>query len=476
MGRHLTVFAFRKPRAARYPCQRGVIVFRGAEHVAVKGLRDFFRFDEKAELGSADNPLGALGPQQRRAGGPLLALAFGWGFLITGLLTGGALGAGLPLWPDLLWYSMLGNLINFGIGAAVGLIAWRTGCNSALLFRAVYGRFGAYLPVVFIALLTIGWQGIVVGAFAQVWTQAPGTALFYAVAIFAGLLYTVTTLYGVKGLEKVGLPAMIILIAVGLYSMWLNVDKAGGLAPLLDLSAATAAKAPLSGLDAINLVVGSWIVGAVVMAEYVRFSRSAVMAIAIPFVVLVVDQVFLHLVGSLGAVVSGSADFTTYMTSIGGWVGLFALVGMTLALWTTGDTNLYLPSVQTAALFRKPKRVTVLVCGLLGTVLGLGIYERFLDWINLLAIVVPPVIGPVLADWYLVRSVQRDRYEAEPAFALNFAAVASFVGGAIIAANSAAIAAAVPWLTLAPALLGLLGSMALYVVLRPVERTLRPAA
>jgi cytosine permease len=438
-------------------------------------LAQFFRFDEQTERQSADNPLGALGPEQRRPGGPLLALAFGWGFLITGLLTGGALGAGLPLWPDLLWYSLLGNLVNFGIGALVGIIAFRTGCNSSLLFRAVYGRLGAYLPVVFIALLTIGWQGIVVGAFAQVWTQSPGTALFYAVAIFAGLLYTVTTLFGVKGLERVGLPSMIILISVGLYSMWLNLDKAGGLGPLLDVSRETAARSPLTGLQAINLVVGSWIVGAVVMAEYVRFSRSLAVAIAIPFVVLVVDQTFLHLVGSLGAVVSGSPDFTAYMGSLGGWVGLFALVGMTLALWTTGDTNLYLPSVQTAALFRKPKRVTVLVCGLLGTVLGLGIYERFLDWINLLATVVPPVIGPVLADYYLVRSVRRSDWDAEPAHALNVAAIVSFVGGAICAAYAADIAAAVPWLAIAPSLLGLLTSMLIYTVLRPLERALQPA-
>lgn len=439
-------------------------------------IAQFFRFDEQAERESADNPLGALGPEQRRAGGPLLALAFGWGFLITGLLTGGALGAGLPLWPDLLWYSLLGNLVNFGIGALVGIIAFRTGCNSSLLFRAVYGRLGAYLPVVFIALLTIGWQGIVVGAFAQVWTQSPGTALFYAVAVFAGLLYTVTTLFGVKGLEKVGLPSMIVLIGVGLYSIWLNLDKVGGVTPLLDLSQQTAARSPLTGLQAINLVVGSWIVGAVVMAEYVRFARSLAVAIAIPFVVLVADQTFLHLVGSLGAVVSGSPDFTAYMGSLGGWVGLFALVGMTLALWTTGDTNLYLPSVQTASLFRKPKRVTVLVCGLLGTVLGLGIYERFLDWINLLATIVPPVIGPVIADYYLVRSVRRTDWDAQPAHALNVAAIASFIGGALCAAYAGEIAASVPWLAIAPSLLGLLASMLIYVLLRPLERAWQGSA
>ena len=99
-------------------------------------LARWWRFDEAEERRSADNPFSALDPAHRRAGGPLIALAFGWGFLITGILAGGALGAGLPLWPDLVWYAMLGNLLNFAIGALVGYIAYKTGCNSALLFRA----------------------------------------------------------------------------------------------------------------------------------------------------------------------------------------------------------------------------------------------------------------------------------------------------------------------------------------------------
>jgi cytosine permease len=185
---------------------------------------------------------------------------------------------------------------------------------------------------------------------------------------------------------------------------------------------------------------------------------------------------FLQIIGALGAVVSGNADFTAYMTSIGGVAGVLALIGMTLALWTTGDTNLYLPSVQTASLLRRPKRVMVLICGLLGTVLGLGIYERFLDWIGLLAVIVPPVIGPVIADYYLFRSGRDRAYDAVPAFSLNFAAVIAFVGGAVLAAKGEQIGAAVPMLQIAPSLLGLLGSMLLYAVLRPLERMVLPSA
>lgn len=435
-------------------------------------LGRWWALDEAAETASADNPLTPLSTAQRRDGGPMLALAFGWGFLITGLLTGGALGGGLPFWPELISYAIIGNLINLVIGGLTGYIGYRTGCNSALIFRGVYGALGAYVPVVFLAMLTIGWQGIVVGAFAQVWTQSPGTAIFYAVAIFAGVLFTFTTYFGIKGLERVGVPSMLVLVAVGLYAIYINVDKSGGWSAFLALSRTTAAKSPLGGIDAVNLVVGSWIVGAIVMAEYTRFSRRGMVALAIAFVVLFVDQIFLQVVGAMGAVASGSADFTTYMRSLSGAAGLFALVGMTLALWTTGDTNLYLPSVQTAALFRRPKRAMVVVCGLLGTALGLGIYTRFLDWIGLLATVCPPLIGPVLVQYYVFR--RRDFVHSIPT--LNAAAIISFVVGAFVAWLSNRPGGLVAGVTLAPSLVGLLVSAVCYALLASVTGAGTPAA
>ena len=429
-------------------------------------LQKWWALDPAAETASEDNPLTPLTDAQRRPGGPLLALAFGWGFLITGLLAGGALGSGVTLWGDLIWYSLLGSAINFAIGALVGYMAWRTGCNSTLLFRAVYGELGAFVPVLFVALLTIGWQGIVVGAFAQIWTQAPGTALYYGVAIFAGVLYTGTTLFGVKGIERVGIPAMLGLVAVGLYAAWVNIAQSGGIAAVETLSASKVAEAPISGMEAINIVVGAWIVGAVVMAEYVRFARTFWVAMGIPFVVLVVDQLFLHLVGALGAVGSGTPDFTAYLGTLSGFAAIFGLVGMTLALWTTGDTNLYLPSVQTASLFRRPKRVTIVICGALGTLLGLGIYQMFLGWIALLATVVPPIVGPVLADYYLIRG--------RPAtFAshnrLNWPAIVAFASGAIIAGGNGREGFPLA-VELSPSLLGLLVSLLVYVALRKLVR------
>ena len=115
-------------------------------------LKQWWTLDATEEAQSDDNPHLPLTPSQRRNAMPLLALAFGWGFLVTGLLTGGALGKGLAFTPDLLTASFLGNGMNFVIGALVGYIGYKTACNSGLLYRFTYGNIGAYIPVLFVAL------------------------------------------------------------------------------------------------------------------------------------------------------------------------------------------------------------------------------------------------------------------------------------------------------------------------------------
>jgi cytosine permease len=425
-------------------------------------LRVWWTLDTAAEERSADNPFAALTPAQRRDTGPMLALAFGWGFLITGLFIGGLLGAGRPFWPELVSSSLLGNGVNFVVGALVGYMGYRTGCNSGLLFRFAYGNVGAAVPVLLLTVLLIFWQGITVGAFSFAWVQDFSSPWFYTIAICAGLLYTWTTYYGVQGLEKVALPAALILVAVLVYAGWYNVSRAGGWDGFLALSRATAGNAPMTNVQAMNIVIGSWIVGAVVMAEYTRFAREAWVAVAIPFIVLVVTQWILQFVGAMGGVVSGNFDFTVYMRTVGPVVSLFGLVAMSFALWTTGDANLYLPSIQTASVFRRPKRVMVVICGLLGTLIGLGIYQRFMDFITVLASLAPPLIGPVIVDYYLCN---RMTYRPEllhrlPAW--NPLAVVAFAIGAGSAWFSPA------WI--ANGLFGLLVSMVVYGLLWLVAR------
>ena len=427
-------------------------------------LKAWWTLDEAEERASADNPFEPLREDQRQDTMPMLVLAFGWGFLITGLITGGALGKGVAFWPDLIAASAVGNLVNFVIGALIGYMGFKTACNSALLYRYVYGRIGVVLPVLFVSLLTIGWQAIIVGAFGFAWAQSFETPLFYTVAILGGVLFTVTTYFGVKGIEKVAMPAVLVLVLVGLYAGWTNIDQAGGWAAFLSQSATVAAAEPISFGTAVNLVIGSWIVGAVVMPEYTRFARRGWVAVAIPFIVLMVSQWFLQVVGALGAIVSGTPDFTTYMLAQGMVIGGIGLIGMSLALWTTGDANLYLPVIQTSSVLRRPKRVMVVICGAIGTLLGLGLYQYFESWIALLASLVPPLIGPVIVDFYLFHKRNYDADDLHRLHVWNPAAVLAYAIGAA--------STFFPLEFLVPSLQGLLVSMVAYAVLVALSRAL----
>ena len=431
-------------------------------------LKNWWKWNPEFEKNSADNPVTALSEQQRRNAGPLLALAFGWGFLVTGLFTGGLLGNGLPFWPDIVLASFFGNLVNFIIGAFVGYIGYKTACNSGLLYRYVYGNAGAYIPVVFISILLIGWQGIVVGAFGATWTTAlhpelPASEIFssttfYIAAVLAGILYTATTYFGVKGLEKVSIPSVAVLVFVGLYAIYLNVEQAGGFSTFQALSAELAAKNPLTTVEAINLVIGSWIVGAVVMPEYTRFAKKTWVAIAIPFIVLIIAQWFLQIVGALGGIVSGDFMFTTYLMNQGVIIAWIGIIGMSLALWTTGDANLYLPVIQTSSIFKRPKHVMTVICGTLGTILGLGLYQNFMEWINLLASIVPPLIGPVIVEYYIIDRAKFHSGHFNNIAKWNPAAFVAYILGAASTFYSP------DWGT--PSLIGLLVSMLVYLILR----------
>jgi cytosine permease len=428
-------------------------------------LKQWWTLDVAKETSSADNPLTPLSPEQRRNTLPLFALAFGWGFLITGLLTGAALGKGMPFWPDLIIATFLGNFMNFIIGALVGYIGYKTACNSGLLYRFAYGNIGAYLPVLFISILIIGWHGIIVGAFGFAWAQSFDSPTFYAVALFAGVLYMVTTYFGVSALEKVSMPSVLLLIGVGVYAGWLNIDKVGGWSNFLIMSVEKSAESPLTMKEAINMIVGSWIVGAIVMSEFTRFAKKAWVALVFPFIVLIISQWFLQIVGSLGGIVSGTYEFTTYMLQQGMVIGGLGLIGMSLALWTTGDANLYLPVIQTASIFRRPQKVMTVICGVLGTILGLGIYQYFLNWIGLLASVVPPLIGPVIIDFYIVNKMNYRAEDLDRLPSWNPAAVGAYLFGAILAyaASQGFTVYGLEWVF--PSLLGLLASMLAYIVL-----------
>ncbi|EEP92701.1 Permease for cytosine/purines uracil thiamine allantoin [Yersinia kristensenii ATCC 33638] len=104
----------------------------------------------------------------------------------------------------------------------------------------------------------------------------------------------------------------------------------------------------------------------------------------------------------------GTADVVTIMSQAAGGAGLLVVVFSTLRV---NDLNLYSSSLGIVNAVegltgKKLKYIsTTLVIGVLGTTLSvLGILDRFVDFLTVLGVVFPPIIGIMLVDYYILRT------------------------------------------------------------------------
>ncbi|MGK4332739.1 cytosine permease, partial [Lonsdalea quercina] len=169
-----------------------------------------------------------------------------------------------------------------------------------------------------------------------------------------------------------------------------------------------------------------------------------------------------------------TADVVTIMSQMAGGIGLIAVVFSTLRI---NDINLYSSSLGLANAIegitgKKLSYMSItLVIGLIGTLLSvLGILDRFVDFLTLLGVVFPPIIGVMLVDYYLLRSHRTLLDASRKAGQLPDAANTPAIGWAAIIASiiGSVVGLNVEWGI--PAFNSLVVASVLYIVLKKTTR------
>ena len=121
----------------------------------------------------------------------------------------------------------------------------------------------------------------------------------------------------------------------------------------------------------------------------------ASMAIAFPVLLLLAAAL---------ALTWRTPDLVSIMVQAG--VALPGLFVVVLATWTSNDRNLYASALALSAILPGIDRwMLALGAGVLGTALaGAHILSHFLDWLVFLGILVAPMAGVYVADFFLDRS------------------------------------------------------------------------
>ncbi|WP_422528826.1 cytosine permease [Serratia fonticola] len=410
-----------------------------------------------------DYPLSRV-PQDKRVS--FLSVAIVHMGMLTALdqfMLGAVLGNSMTLTDAFIAIS-IGSLIFGVVTFGLGLAGMREGISGSLLARwCGFGRIGSVLIGLVVAVSLLGWFGIQNAIFAKSLNFALGDRLGFPLsASLSGLFLTVLVAFGFKALRitaRIAVPLFILLVFFISYNVLSGqkLHEAILLAPMGDALTISAG---------ITIVVGGAIVASLMTPDLTRYSKNKRHVFGITLLTIIAGEFVVNGLAIFIAKTLGTADVVTIMAQSAGGIGLLVVVFSTLRV---NDLNLYSSSLGVVNAVegitgKKLKyTATTVIIGLLGTLLSvLGILDRFVDFLTVLGVVFPPILGVMLVDYFVLRS-HRDALDASRQLGqlpqetplIGWAAIIASIVGSVIGLvtewgvptiNSLLVASVIYWL------------------------------
>lgn len=339
-----------------------------------------------------------------------------------------------------------GASILFILAAGTATVGSRTRLSTSMLIQFVFGRHGAQAVSVVLAATLTGWFGVTAELFGQSLEQIssdiigfnPGAAAYI---IMGGVLMVLTTIYGIRGLQRLAdlaVPLLLIGLAIIAY---LGLQQAAPGA----LSAEPAE--PLAIGVGISAVVGSMAAGVSIFPDICRFAHTPAHGRLAAFLTLGAGVPVVLGLSALPSVATGEGSLIAIMISLG--LGVPALLLLVFTAWTTNSGNLYSSSLMMGTVARNLKQKTlVVIIGIVGTALAVGGITTYLIPVLLLVgFSVPPIASVYIADFFIVRRGHLDvaDWHAVPAFRVPaLVAWGAAIGVALLTSNGVFTITTVP--------------------------------
>ncbi len=397
-------------------------------------------------------------PQQARKSLASVSLVWlGFPMVLTMALIGSLVVEGLGFQRGVLAI-LLGNLVLFAYVGALSVLAQRYGLSFALLASISLGKKGYLVASGLLSTIVLGWFTVQTGLTAVSlngafsWPSIP-------VVILAGTLYVVITLFGVRALAWIGVVSAPLFVLFGAYAVYSAASEKGW------ATIAAYAGSPSKAMPfavGISLVVASFIGSGTMTADFTRWARTPSDALlatlsAFPFANGIAML--------MGGVVAGagtstaSVDFFRLVANKGGLIAVLAVVFLFANLGSVCSHCLYNSAVGWSHIVRWDMRRTAVVLGGIGTlVAAIGVWAYFINWLNFMSIIIPPVGGILIADYFYVHRRSLAQLANLPDYR-----PAPFLTWALAAASAFLVNFYVPWIPVV--VWGMVIAMVLYPVL-----------
>ena len=297
----------------------------------------------------------------------------------------------------------LASLVLSIMSIPAAIVGAETRLSSYLIIEFVFGHRGSDFVNALLGLTLLGWFAVTAGffgetlaiAFEEMFAMSPPTWLL---TLISSVLILITTIFGFKAIDRLALFAVPLLILFLLYVSSLSLADSSWETVL-----STEGSNPAYFSTAVSTVIGSLIVGVVLMPDLSRYARSVKDCVSASVLGNGVGNCFSMLMGVAPAIVTGLLDPLAYMIALG-LVGS-AFVILVFATWTTNSVNLYSTTLAVAIIKPKiPEWKLTVACGVIGTALAMiGITDYFIGFLEWLGVIVPPVASIYLTDYFVLK-------------------------------------------------------------------------
>lgn len=329
---------------------------------------------------------------------------------------------------------VIGSLVLTVIGAIMGSIGARTRLSSYLLVRIAFGDRGAAVVNMAFAVSLVGWFGVNIDLFSGAAVrliddlfgrQVPA----WPIEIGAGVLMTITTVFGFRAINLIASALAPILAIVTIFLVF-GTFESHSLSELMAME-----KTPTLTIgDGVSAVVGGIIIGAIILPDITRFIRQWHGAIYVAFWAYMVVELVVFAIAGMAGAASGKTEILDVLLHYGLGFGAFAIV--IAGSWVLNSLNLYSTVLSVEATFPRLKGtlITIVLGGLGIAAAFMDILDSFLAFLGFLAVIFVPVAGVIITDYLLVG---RGRYTPETLNSnrpLAAKAITAWIAGAALAA------------------------------------------
>ncbi len=237
----------------------------------------------------------------------------------------------------------------------------------------------------------------------------------YSLIILFGVFMTISTYIGIDSITKVSYLAVIVILLFGFISIIYAFNRQP-----IDILSAFGNGDKISILIGLQMVIGSYISGAITTPNFSKYGENPKFIAIICFCAFLLGNGLMIIFGASSNILVGGSDIFNIFTYFG--FEAIGVIVLGLNIWSSCDNGLYSAGLEFENILKIDHKKIILFAGLSSTIFSYYLYNNFIDFLSIMNYTLPP-IGVVL----IINYISKKDYSSKNINLINCIAV--IIGG-----------------------------------------------